>query len=377
MKYDGVRFELTIAPEYVASWGFKEAIREFIQNGIDAETENPQHTFEMDWDSETEELLLKNKNTSIEIKSMLLGRTTKANNKNLIGQFGEGYKIATLVMNRLGKKVTIHNGETGQLWQSSIEHSERFDSDVLVFTITESEDVSRDLNIRISNVTYDETDSIEEVWLNAFDEYRDRDIIKTKYGDILLDEDLAGCIYVNGLFVQKESTYKYGYNIKPQYIELDRDRGTVMWYDLRMTSARMITEAAFNDKISADEFIQIMKENNDIEFAQYVTTSNVTTLKDKIVAAFDKEYPNSIPVRSQREFELVKSLGGRPVIIAERLADYVDTIINERIDKLAEERIEDGETMYDKFNMWFHTYCNGISDEGKTKFNKLIEKLAV
>ena len=174
MKYDGVRFELTIAPEYVASWGFKEAIREFIQNGIDAETENPQHTFEMDWDSETEELTLKNKNTSIEIKSMLLGRTTKANNKNLIGQFGEGYKIATLVMNRLGKKVTIHNGETGQLWQSSIEHSERFDSDVLVFTITESEDVSRDLNIHISNVTYDETDSIEEVWLNAFDEYRDR-----------------------------------------------------------------------------------------------------------------------------------------------------------------------------------------------------------
>ena len=349
MKYDGIRFELTIAPEYVASWGFKEAIREFIQNGIDAETENPQHAFELDWNPETEELLLKNKNTSIEIKSMLLGKTTKANNKNLIGQFGEGYKIATLVMNRLGKKVTIHNGKTGQLWKSSIEHSERFDSDVLVFTITESENASRDLNIRISNVTYDEMDSVGEIWLNAFDEYCCRDVIKTKYGDILLDEYLAGGIYVNGLFVQKEPTYKYGYNIKPQYIELDRDRGTVMWYDLRMTSARMITEAAFNDKISADEFIQIMKENNDIEFAQYITTSNVTTLKDKIVAAFDKEYPNSIPVRSQREFELVKSLGGRPVIIAERLADYVDTIINERIDKLAEERRVNEETIYGKF----------------------------
>ncbi len=51
----------------------------------------------------------------------------------------------------------------------------------------------------------------------------------TSKGDILLEK--PGELYVGGLYICK-TEMKYGYNIKPEFIKLERDRQTVSSYDL-------------------------------------------------------------------------------------------------------------------------------------------------
>ena len=66
----------------------------------------------------------------------------------------------------------------------------------------------------------DDLDALTE----AADIVADYSKAETKYGEIILDEAYAGEVYVNGLFVDCNSDLKYGYNFKPKYIRLERDR---------------------------------------------------------------------------------------------------------------------------------------------------------
>ena len=65
---------------------------------------------------------------------------------------------------------------------------------------------------------------------------------ETKYGEIILDEAYAGEVYVNGLFVDCNSDLKYGYNFKPKYIRLERDRKTCDTWNVEGTTSLMIGE---------------------------------------------------------------------------------------------------------------------------------------
>lgn len=102
-------YELSLTPNYVSDWTFNDALRELIQNGIDQETIRPDNKFSIDYDEGKEVIRLVNKNAKLKISTLLLGKTNKSNDEDTVGQFGEGYKIAALVLNRLGKTFTIYN----------------------------------------------------------------------------------------------------------------------------------------------------------------------------------------------------------------------------------------------------------------------------
>jgi orotate phosphoribosyltransferase-like protein len=104
-------YELTLTPNYVSDWNFNDALRELIQNGTDQEVLDPDNEFQIDYSPKEKVLRLKNRKSVLKINTLLLGRSSKANNEDTVGQFGEGYKIAALVLNRLGKTFTIYNNE--------------------------------------------------------------------------------------------------------------------------------------------------------------------------------------------------------------------------------------------------------------------------
>lgn len=104
-------YELTLTPNYVSDWNFNDALRELIQNGTDQEVLDPDNEFQIDYSQKEKVLRLKNRKSVLKINTLLLGRSSKANNEDTVGQFGEGYKIAALVLNRLGKTFTIYNNE--------------------------------------------------------------------------------------------------------------------------------------------------------------------------------------------------------------------------------------------------------------------------
>lgn len=82
-------YELTLTPNYVSDWNFNDALRELIQNGTDQEVLDPDNEFQIDYSPKEKVLRLKNRKSVLKINTLLLGRSSKANNEDTVGQFGE------------------------------------------------------------------------------------------------------------------------------------------------------------------------------------------------------------------------------------------------------------------------------------------------
>lgn len=222
-------YELTLTPNYVSDWTFNDALRELIQNGTDQEVLDKENKFQIIYNGKEKTLRLVNQKSVLKINTLLLGRSSKANNEDTVGQFGEGYKIAALVLNRLGKTFTIYNNEKGEIWESRFKNSEKWLEKILAFYVYKHDTDNSGLCIEVGNVTHEEFNNLYKVWLHL--ENCDYSKAETGYGEIILDEEYAGEVYVNGLFVDCNSDLKYGYNFKPKYIRLERDRKTcLVWY---------------------------------------------------------------------------------------------------------------------------------------------------
>ena len=101
------KYELSISADYVPGWGVTEAVREFFQNSIDEETRDSSNKMLFEYDEAEEKLIIGNKHSELDIKTLLFGTTTKNDDDAMIGNHGEGYKIATVVLLRLGKTVVF------------------------------------------------------------------------------------------------------------------------------------------------------------------------------------------------------------------------------------------------------------------------------
>ena len=71
------KFELTIDVNYVKGWGIAQAIRELFQNAKDEEVQNPENTAFFGYDEDTQTLTIGNKQSVLNIESLLLGVSTK------------------------------------------------------------------------------------------------------------------------------------------------------------------------------------------------------------------------------------------------------------------------------------------------------------
>lgn len=376
MKFDGIRFELSITPDYVANWGFKEAIRELIQNGVDAQTADPNCEFSLEYDDLNGEVLFINQNSTLPINSMLLGKTTKKDDKNSVGQFGEGYKIAALVLTRLGKTFEVDDNRNGKWWTASIAESERFDGeDVLCFDVYKAEDDKTDrLVIIVGGVTIEEFMQIEDIWLNFEDNYDDVEKYETEYGDIILDPNYAGNVYVNGIYIQSDKTLKYGYNFKPEHIELERDRSTCRHFNLRWATSEIMAQAVFNDVVDISDFIEMLSGNSEDAYFSAPFRRD-STIAEKIMAVFDSNHPDSIPVDNQERFNMVKKFGGVPILVPDDVFSYIEDEAEGRIKKLIDEYSDDDNSLYNKFYVWFANNSADISEEGKEEFMELLSML--
>jgi hypothetical protein len=275
-----MKIDLGIGKNYIKNWTAIDAIRELTQNCIDEGNYYIQYNENVN----NGILELTNHHTTLSIDKLVLGQTTKDDDETKIGKYGEGFKLALLVLTRDGHNPIIYNGD--EIWESSIEVSTTFGIETLHINIEQNKFPTFDLSFIIENCSEIINEIIEENLIIRNEILNENiEIIETQYGDLILDDYFKGKIYVGGLFVQNDDSFDYGFNFAPEWVDLDRDRKAINIYALRTLVSKLILETD-NAKYIVKELIGDSHLKDDI--IEQLENAN-SQLKSEVSKLYCKE----------------------------------------------------------------------------------------
>lgn len=365
------KYELSMTPGYAPDWTVVDAIREIFQNALDQETQVPDNKMSVNYDEETEVLTISNKNSVLEPSSLLLGATTKADDDSTIGQFGEGYKMATLVLMREGLELTIYNYGKNEIWQPRFIKSRRYGKQqVLAFETSRAESFIKaykhnKLTFVVKHVDQEMYDKVVRSNLHLDNVYTS---IDTEKGQILLDERMKHRLYVNGLYISTCNDVEYGYNFKPKELKLGRDRKLLDAFDVRWKASSMWALTKEYNRI--EEML-----NNGVRDVEYINHSGygstVQQVSQQLADNFVKQYTDkAVPISSEREraLALIEKPDCIPVIVKN---EAVKEMLKRKIKQV--EEIEPTIEVYDKLRNWWESIKDNLTEEQITEGAPLID----
>lgn len=255
-------YELPMTRDYVRHWGLPKAVQELLQNAIDS-TAPFEHEF-YDCGHDKTGLAIRSAGVKLSAKSLLLGATSKASDDTKIGSFGEGYKIALLVLTRLGHNPVVVND--GVRWTTTFAPSSTFEADVL--HIEEWDDPDSEgtgLAFHVEGLTDEDVKSITATCLQMQNEESIGRVIACPQGDILMGR--SGELFVNGLYVCA-TEFTHSYNVKPSFLKLERDRQAVSDFELSWVTKEMwftVTDPTLRKHIAK----LIAEDSPDLKYANH------------------------------------------------------------------------------------------------------------
>lgn len=359
-----MKFELSLAPSYVSHWTYVEGIRELIQNAIDAG--DPQ----VYYDAEDQRLTVFNAQGNLSTQTLLLGVTSKVGDVDKIGHFGEGYKIALLVLTRKGLPCGILNGQTQEHWVASLERSRKYKEKVLTIR-TSPLAQAEGITFYVDNITEEMYDDLQQHFLILRE--KPVSMINTSLGDLILDEQEAGNVYVSGLFVSHMNGFKYGYSFNPSILRLDRDRKAVGEFELAWNTSRMWSY------IDIPERVELI--THDIyQDCRYIYNNHIKaqqTLENAVRETFKETYGDkAIPVTTQAESDRIKEKFGGEVetIIA---SPQTVQLVSDQIEKELEKTITVIEKLstYEKLCNWVEKYQDNITEEMQEELDEILKEV--
>lgn len=307
------RYTLTISPDYVKDWSAKDAIRELIQNAIDQESldeNNNKDIYSIDND-----LVIANKNSILEKSTLLLGGGTK-DGSSTIGQFGEGYKVALLVLLREGYDVEIRNYKAEELWIPKIVNSRVYNSKVLAIDTMEYKyDTIPDNSLEIVIRNIDSNDILKDIWLDYNNNVYSS--IKSHNAEILLDESQKGNIYIKGLKVSNLGKLEYGYNFDVNVLKLGRDRNVVSGFDLQLELGSVWGRIPEEYKQLTLDLMK--KKVYDVEYCKSYRMNNY------VIEAIENEYKDKVVISDESDKQAIKDTLGdvQTEVVHEGIKDIV------------------------------------------------------
>ena len=372
------KFQLTLSTDYVPDWTCVEAVRELFQNALDNQTVNPEN--EMFWEYLAAENILRigNKTSVLTLDSLLLGFSTKRDDERTIGTHGEGYKIALMVLLREGKEVTIYNYGRGEVWRTRLVRSRKFNGVSVPEILVDRKyrwlrKPSHDLIIEIRGISEEEYQAIVESNLHLQGELEGYST-ENNSGFILTDPKYQGKIFVNGLFICHNTNFRYGYDVNPKYIRLDRDRKLVDTIDLAFVTSRM-WRYANQPKLVAQ---MLMADVLDVRYvkslAYYRPYSDERQIDSGIQRELREEFKssygkNAVPVSDNYTLERVQrsKQDVRPVLVSKPVVEYL-----ENDDEIASVEFVPVKT---RLMEWYEGVESKLTEEEKDSFLAILEDL--
>ena len=351
----GKTYQLSLTRNYVRHWGVEEAVRELIQNALDSESP---FIYEVDReDNGLFTLSLISEHSQLTPQSLLLGATTKAENEHKIGSFGEGYKIAMLVLAREGFPISIWNGD--KCWSPYFQYSKTFDEDVLCVQENALTFKNRGLRFLVSNLDENQVNAIRESCLQM--QSHIGAIKSTSKGEILLEK--PGKLYVGGLYIC-DTDLKFGYNVKPEHLRLERDRKTVDGWDLKCLSRDMWYETDDLERVAR----MIEEEVPDLEYARYSSTELV---REACYRIFREKNPGAIVAKSNEELKEFVRRGMTNVVVVH--GAWYEQITSSRSYR-SEVRVAAPPTPTERMTAWYAVNKYHIHADSRRSFDDLLKE---
>lgn len=287
-------YELPLSRDYVSKWGVVEAVRELLQNAIDSSSP-------FDVAQVGSIMLIKSSGVRLDPSTLVLGRTSKAEDADSIGQFGEGYKLAMLVLTREGISVNLANNDV--VWAPEFRKSSQFGIETLHIVETKMDKADRidGIAFAIIGLSGDDQEAIKASCLHM--QPTIADAIETSYGRILPSH--PGKLFVGGLFVCK-TDLDFGYDFNAGEIELERDRQTVGGFELKWKTKDVWTATGDYDTIAA----MLERDSPDVSMNRF---GAVDMVKEACYRHFVNKHPGAVIASSQQELE---SLVGQGMMVA-------------------------------------------------------------
>lgn len=364
------KYELSISADYVPEWGVVEAVREFFQNALDEEVRDSSNTMFFSYDRENEKLTIGNKHSELDIKSLLLGNTSKNDNPETIGKHGEGYKIAAVVLLRCGKQITFNNYCRREVWRPRLVRSRKYDGMLVPTFFVENAAVwekvpEHSLLIEIAGVTAEEYEQIKQSNLHL----QKYEKVTTMYGEILTEKSFAGKVYVGGLYICEEPELDIGVNFKPNFVRLERDRSMVDSFDIQWYASRMVESSGDKEQI---------KKSMDSYSGKFIYCECVPeSLKNEIAEDFINENgAKAVPVVDQKDLEMMKKRGWKAVITSRIKRDVI--LSSEYFKDVEEEnrKIRELEKpLYDRFCSFAEKIESKLTEDEVTELYGFLDEL--
>ena len=377
------KYELSITRNYVSSWGMEEAIRELIQNAYDQGNE--------DIDFGNGYISITNKNTSISSSTLALGTSTKRDDIDKVGCYGEGFKLALLVLLREGYNVSIYNGN--KVWTPTFEHSDLFETEVLC--IEETDGYGSDLTFEINGIPQYVIDELKDEFVGISGESYNS--IPTMYGEILTDDKYKGKMFVNGLPIMQDDKFNFGYNFKPEYVRLDRDRKSINLRELYEITSLAVVYMENPDFEMVDNLIDSTSDdahylrNRNIDLPQDYVENYAQHLRERfgvddktiIVNCENKTVIEELK-KKQKIDESIKFVETPRAIYADilnRTSSYSSTYLNDLHNEIShrseiEKAWDNYEcSVYKNFKEWFDVNKDSLNTQAQNDFKDILSNI--
>ena len=318
------KFICSIDVRYLPNWGTAEGLREMLQNGKDAEIQfNAKLTVRHR--PHTQILVVENEGCTLPLKSLLIGFSTKRDDRRLAGQYGEGLVFGILALVRGGHAVKIRTG--GEVWIPRIERHDQADADVLVFQINPGREEKKRVAIEIDHVPEVMYKELPKKFLFLANDKETDERVKTNEGTLILSQETRGDLYVKGIWVCHDPELAFAYDFAD--CDTDRDRKMIDTYDLRYAMRKVWASALrARPDLTKDLMKIIMDEYKDaLGIDEYGATYFDETTRKKIAADFRKTFgDDAVPVSTLAESEELDHMGRRGVMVPKAWRALLETI---------------------------------------------------
>ena len=316
-------YDYPLAPDYVRDWKPLDALRELGANAKDGDTDG--FPMAITYDREKQKVTFKNQGAKLNSRAMLLGGTSKADDAKMIGTYGEGMKIAFLVLSRAGLIVVVRNGMSED-WRPKIEFSEKWGHQILQFEVRKASRQVENLEIDVIGVGVELWEELQGLFL-----FLRRGVTKQTFpsGEILFDAEQCGNIYVKGVFVEHRPDYVVGYNFFN--VEMNRDRKAVG--DLGEATGQLWSEWIAGGGDAGKIFDMMSRSTKESESFRWFRDA---TFRESLAAEWSRRHGADVHLaRTTQEVEEARHYGLKAVVAPndltyDAISSYVPTVYQYR-----------------------------------------------